>query len=77
MKIVARETLTIMDGLVVRYNLRREDGSELWSNEPEVSVSRNGLLISGAWPVLRDLGIVYEMLGMASARAAALGEEKP
>ena len=41
------ETPTIMDGLVVRWY-----GKVGWSNKPEISASRNGVVIYGAWPTL-------------------------
>ncbi len=45
-------TATIMDGEVVRWK-----GIVTWSNVPEISASRNGVLISGAWPVVNEAGI--------------------
>lgn len=50
MKFLCKVTPTIMDGLVVRWQLEgRGDG--------EVSASRNGVLICGGWPVLSTDGI--------------------
>jgi hypothetical protein len=41
------ETPTIMDGLVVRWTCKTG-----WVNRPEISASRNGVCINGAWPTL-------------------------
>lgn len=50
---VCKRTPTIMDGLVFRWQLK----SEFWqthSSPGEVSVSRNGVLVSGVWPVFQS-----------------------
>lgn len=59
----AMRTPTIMDGLVVRFRLRNPP----WQNEPEVSASRNGVMLSGAWPVMdeRELAVLGKLLGLA------------
>ncbi len=46
-KFEREECPTVMDGLVIRFTL---DAG--WSNHPEISTSRNGVCISGAWPTL-------------------------
>lgn len=43
------ETPTIQSGLVVRWQ-----GEVLFRNYPEISASREGVLISGAWPIITD-----------------------
>ena len=48
MKFTKEETPTIMDGKVIRWKLENVN----WPNKPEISASRNGVLISGAWPVV-------------------------
>ena len=48
MKFEREETPTIMDGLVVRWTFNTG-----WVNKPEISASRNGVCISGAWPTLQ------------------------
>lgn len=45
-------TPTIMDGEVVRWQ-----GRVSWLTKPEISASRNGILISGAWPVFDEVGL--------------------
>ena len=42
------ETQTVCDGLVVRWQ------SKIWVNHPEISASRNGVSIAGAWPVMSE-----------------------
>ena len=44
-------TPTIMDGVVIRWTLV---GYDRWAQPGEISASRNGVLISGSWPVLSD-----------------------
>ncbi len=63
------ETPTIMDGLVVRWY-----GKVSWENKPEISASRNGVLISGAFPVLTDVSSVKAMLDTAHAEYLKLKE---
>lgn len=56
-----RDTHTIMDGMVHRYGggIARGSVRELFSGtmrtdwSGEISASRNGVLVSGAWPVLK------------------------
>ena len=52
MKFEREETPTVMDGIVIRW--RAIVG---WHDIPEISASRNGVLISGSWPVLEGKGI--------------------
>ena len=52
MKFEKKITATIMDGEVVRWQ-----GQVNWVNQPEISASRNGILICGAWPVTDEMGI--------------------
>lgn len=44
------DTPTIMDGLVVRYKV-----STAYPHQAEVSASKHGVLISGAWPLLESV----------------------
>jgi len=57
-------TATIMDGEVVRWQ-----GKVNWTNVPEISASRNGVLICGAWPVMDKNGteVVKNTLDLALA----------
>ena len=48
MRFEVEETQTICDGLVVRWK------AKLWANNPEISASRNGVSIAGAWPVMSE-----------------------
>ena len=43
------ETPTIMDGTVIRWTMKVE-----WRSKPEISASRNGVGLSGHWPILCD-----------------------
>lgn len=54
------ETPTIMEGRVVRWK-----GKVPWANYPEISASRNGVLISGAWPVVTDVESIISQLNEA------------
>jgi hypothetical protein len=67
------ETPTIMDGLVVRWK-----GKVNYANYPEISASRNGVLISGAWPVMTAAGIeeVHTILDLALNEFVALSSGK-
>lgn len=49
MNFTRKRTPTIMDGLVIRY-----EGDAGWANTPEISASRTGVAIEGAWPTLRS-----------------------
>lgn len=53
-----RETPTVMDGLVVRYQLN----PELWRNYTgQINASRNGVGLAGIWPIMdADLVVVVE-----------------
>lgn len=53
MRFEVRETQTICDGLVVRWQ------SKIWANHPEISASRNGVSIAGAWPVMSEDSIAH------------------
>lgn len=44
------ETPTIMDGLAFRWSMNVG-----WSNRPEISASRNGVSLSGCWPILHSV----------------------
>lgn len=62
-------TPTIMDGPVVRYRL----DSDVY--DAEVSASRNGVTISGRWPVMpygSRTAAVISILGLAERQADAL-----
>ena len=54
------ETPTIMDGKVVRWKAKTG-----WVNQPEISASRNGVAISGAWPTFTDVDSVKTQLDEA------------
>lgn len=55
----------MMDGLVIRWK-----GITGWRNSPEISASRNGVCISGCWPILDSNGIesVKAQLDQACAK---------
>ena len=48
MRFEVRETHTVCDGLVIRWQ------SKIWANHPEISASRNGVSIAGAWPMMSE-----------------------
>lgn len=50
MEFTRTRTPTIMDGIVIRYRL---DGTG-HAHQPEISASRNGVTIAGAWPQITD-----------------------
>ena len=52
MKFKKSVTPTIMDGEVVRW-----EGDVNYANKPEISASRNGVSISGAWPIMKPSAI--------------------
>lgn len=54
---------TILDGLVVRFRLKKQP----WRNEPEVSASRNGVMLHGAWGAMDAAAVaeVREVLELA------------
>lgn len=63
MKFEREDTPTIMDGQVIRWTSKTG-----WVNKPEISASRNGVCISGAWPTINnseDLQDVKEKLADA------------
>lgn len=66
------DTPTVMDGLVVRYQLTTEryDG--------EINASRNGVSISGRWPVFSvdESVIVEEYIARARIQAQHLAQER-
>jgi hypothetical protein len=85
MRIVREEATTTVRNLAVRYFLRNDDGSELWSEEPEVMVFRpyvsvagglGGVLLGGLWPMLRDSRLVNEMLMYAFSDFDRLRSER-
>jgi hypothetical protein len=47
MEFEREETPTIMDGKVIRWTMPTG-----WVNRPEISASRKGVAISGAWPTM-------------------------
>lgn len=58
MKFVRKDVPTIMDGLVVRYKLASE-----FSGDGEISASRNGVCISGYFPVMSE-ELVLELMAV-------------
>lgn len=67
-----KDTPTVMDGLVVRYQLE----SDLYSGE--INASRNGVSISGRWPILstEECVMVEEYVARARVQALRLAEER-
>lgn len=57
-----RETLTIMDGLVVRWQEDRGKSAAL-----EVSASRNGIMVSGYSASYTDVERLHVLLDLAQA----------
>lgn len=53
MRFEVEETHTVCDGLVIRWKSKR------WANYPEISASRKGVLIGGAWPVMSGESIAH------------------
>ena len=62
MEFTRKETQTIMDGLVIRWY-----GQVIWVDHPEISASRNGVLISGSWPVVKSVQEIKDILDLAEA----------
>lgn len=67
-----KDTPTVMDGLVVRYQLE----SDIYSGE--INASRNGVSISGRWPILstEETVMVEETLARARVQAQQLAQER-
>lgn len=64
------ETPTIMDGLVIRWTMKVG-----WASKPEISASRNGVGLSGHWPILHSVGqidAVERQLGEAFVEHLAM-----
>lgn len=58
--VTRRQTATIMDGLVIRYEFAAN-----WTNTPEVNASRNGVSLGGSWPIIKDLSRLLAVLELA------------
>lgn len=69
---IRKDTPTIMDGLVVRYQLE----SDVYNGE--INASRNGVSISGRWPILsiEECVIVEEYIARARVQALQLEKER-
>lgn len=73
-----KETPTIMDGLVIRWQL---GGGGPFTGE--ISASRNGVLICGTWPTFRDPEALVEIKAILDEayrehhRMAAQARQRP
>lgn len=67
-----KDTPTIMDGLVVRYQLTTD------AYDGEINASRNGVGILGRWPILsvEECVIVEEYIARARVQFLRLIEER-
>lgn len=72
---VAYRYPTIMSGLVLRFNRR---GDESYHNALEISASRDGVSISGHWPIMDAAGVaaVKRILDIAVEAAAEIRERE-
>lgn len=88
---VRRDTPTVMDGLVVRYQIN----PALWRiYSGQINASREGVGLSGTWPIMdaelcvvveeqlararvvaADLRRQYDLIGLGSGRVVAPSEE--
>lgn len=72
MMFTRKDTPTVMDGMVVRYQIQ----SEVYSGE--INASRNGVSLSGHWPVFSadDSVIVEEHIARARVQAQHLAQDR-
>lgn len=74
LRFAREETPTIMSGRVVRWLMVPAP----WHNCPEVSASRDGVLISGAWPIMTDdaLNDLREVLSLAQKEYLSMRRDR-
>jgi len=71
MEFEREETPTVMDGTVIRWQAR-----DMWANYPEINASRNGVSISGCWPVMKNVEQVKAILDEAYSEHLRLSKER-